>query len=220
MIQCGSQSPACLHIVHFLGQLGPGKTPKPNNPNAFCIYWNKDNILNKVLVCLRFEFYFLLKHFICLSYCKFLLQFKNSVEVAHLQHSVLLETKAILEQTSDVGHVHTQERTAGSGLIANCIDKKSNYVCYILLWRWGQRGSQSPLLRCMQCLEPPVCLYINTAEHSQLNSLSLALFLKSLTSTIPPWAPSATTDKSGHPPHILKCCHRYHYQNWPTCIFP
>lgn len=31
----------------------------------------------------------------------------------HLQHSALLEAKAILEQTSDVGQVHTQERADG-----------------------------------------------------------------------------------------------------------
>lgn len=50
VVQRGAQSPACLHVVHFLGQL---------------------------------------------------------------QHSALLESEPILEQTGDVGHVHTQERTDG-----------------------------------------------------------------------------------------------------------
>lgn len=35
------------------------------------------------------------------------------VKWPYLQHCALLEAKAILEQTSDVGQVHTQERTDG-----------------------------------------------------------------------------------------------------------
>lgn len=34
----------------------------------------------------------------------------------HLQHGALLEAESILEQTSDVGHVHAQERMDGGVL--------------------------------------------------------------------------------------------------------
>lgn len=34
----------------------------------------------------------------------------------YLQHRVLLEAKAVLEQTSDVGHVHAQKRKERWGL--------------------------------------------------------------------------------------------------------
>lgn len=46
----------------------------------------------------------------------------------YLQHRALLEAKAILEQTSDVGEVHTQEGTDGrvlGHLIAHWDTQKS-----------------------------------------------------------------------------------------------
>lgn len=65
VVQRGAQSPAWLHVVHFLGQLGARKKKKKtqhqNHSNAFCIYWNKK--VTEFLCQFTFLIHFLYRSF-------------------------------------------------------------------------------------------------------------------------------------------------------------
>lgn len=66
----------------------------------FCIYLNK---IKKIELILSFK-----KCCFALLTCQKGLLCITAL-LSHLQYSVLLEAKAVFEQTGDVGHVHTQE---------------------------------------------------------------------------------------------------------------
>lgn len=101
VVQHGPQGPARLHVVHLLAQLDGGKRKKKPQRNEHQI-----SSLSRA-------------------------DERNACVKPYPQHRALLEAKAILEQTSDVGHVHAQEGGAGrmrARLTAHCEREKEGVM--------------------------------------------------------------------------------------------
>lgn len=119
---------------------------------------------------------------------------------AHLQHGALLKAEAVLEQTGDVGHVHAEESADGGGLghfIADCRQKRSHVSNHSSVFCSEAEGKiLDPNVRNVDRVSSiGSCISVSVTIMHCFFSPSLARFLKCLTSSIPPWTPSAAQER-------------------------